>query len=351
MTPSRNKIIDIAKGIGIILVVFGHNWIVENKPGELFRIVFSFHVPLFFFLSGIFLKESESLQQFISAKTDSLLKPYLVVLTILGIGTILFHPTDVFTYFFGVIYASYPTIEWGHMWFLPHLFVSLLFSRGILHTTKYSKHRSRWIAGIATFMAIVGIAFINIFWQIDISKWSHSDRLFGNIKYLPGLPFSIDLIGISSACILFGFLARQKVKSIAFNLPIFSIALLTFSLLHYYFNPTMDLALRMYGYAPISSLLAILGVYIVIAISALLDRQVVLSKLLAYIGSSSLFILIFHGRVQNITFGILSQLNKFAYFNGIVSLIIAIIVPIVLLEITKRQPLLSAILLPRKLHS
>jgi polysaccharide biosynthesis protein PslL len=348
MTTSRNNIIDIAKGIGILLVVLGHNWIVLDKPGALFRIIFSFHVPLFFFLSGIFLKESEPLDRFIRSKIDTLLKPYLVVLAILGIGTLLFHRDTAFAYFFGVIYASYPTIIWGQMWFLPHLFVCLLLSWSILQMTKNFKHRSVWIGGIAVFLAIVGIACINTFWQIDIHNWSHVDLWFGKLKHLPGLPFSLDLIGISSAYVLFGFLARQKVQSMSFNLPTFSIALLAFAILHYYFNPTTDLASRIYGYPPISSLLAILGIYIVIAISALLDRQILLRKLLAYIGSSSLFILIFHTKIQNTVFEVLTRTSKFEYLNGIVSFIVASIVPITILEITKRQSLLSAILLPRK---
>jgi fucose 4-O-acetylase-like acetyltransferase len=53
---SRLEHIDVAKGIGIILVVLGHNWIIRTEKGELFRIIFSFHMPLFFFLSGVLFK-------------------------------------------------------------------------------------------------------------------------------------------------------------------------------------------------------------------------------------------------------------------------------------------------------
>ena len=38
----RNTTIDVAKGIGIILVVAGHNWSVLHPKGEVFRIIFSF---------------------------------------------------------------------------------------------------------------------------------------------------------------------------------------------------------------------------------------------------------------------------------------------------------------------
>jgi polysaccharide biosynthesis protein PslL len=347
---SRNSIIDIAKGIGIILVVFGHNWIVVHDKDVLFRVIFSFHVPLFFFLSGIFLRESGSLIQFIVSKGDSLLKPYLVMSILLGLAEVLSHSKSLLAYIFGAIYATIPVITWEQMWFLPHLFVALIFSSVIVRATKKFKHRLVSISCIAVFLAIVGVGFIDVFWRIDISNWSCTNLLFQKIKYipghLPGLPFSLDLIGISSACILLGFLTRDKVQHMTFNLPMFSISLLAFSLLHYYFHQTTDLALRKYANEPIGSLQAILGIYIVVAISALFDRYAIPRKILAYIGSSSLFILIFHGTIQNKTFDIFAKLSKLEYLSGILALIVAVTIPIVLLELTKRQSFLALLLLP-----
>ncbi len=45
----RIKEIDIAKGIGMILVIVGH----INASEYLTRLIFCFHMPLFFFLSGV----------------------------------------------------------------------------------------------------------------------------------------------------------------------------------------------------------------------------------------------------------------------------------------------------------
>lgn len=47
----RARWADIAKGLGILMVVFGH-W---GLPKFLHRAVYSFHMPLFFALSGVFL--------------------------------------------------------------------------------------------------------------------------------------------------------------------------------------------------------------------------------------------------------------------------------------------------------
>lgn len=48
MSRERLLYIDIARGISIILVVFGH--IVDLTPFEKF--FFSFHVPVFFMITG-----------------------------------------------------------------------------------------------------------------------------------------------------------------------------------------------------------------------------------------------------------------------------------------------------------
>ena len=47
---SRISAYDIAKGIGVILVVFGH---MNTYPTILQKIIYSFHMPLFFLLAGL----------------------------------------------------------------------------------------------------------------------------------------------------------------------------------------------------------------------------------------------------------------------------------------------------------
>lgn len=53
----RIEYIDIAKGIGILLVIAGHLFAYR---GPISRWIFSFHMPLFFILSGICYKMNSS---------------------------------------------------------------------------------------------------------------------------------------------------------------------------------------------------------------------------------------------------------------------------------------------------
>ena len=54
MTQEKSDIINIAKAIGITLMVIGH----AGCPSWLHDFIYVFHMPLFFFLSGYCLKES-----------------------------------------------------------------------------------------------------------------------------------------------------------------------------------------------------------------------------------------------------------------------------------------------------
>lgn len=67
----RNASIDIAKGIGIILVVFAH----MNYTQPYQNIIYGFHMPLFFIISGIlfFPEKYGSFPKFLKQKIRTLI--------------------------------------------------------------------------------------------------------------------------------------------------------------------------------------------------------------------------------------------------------------------------------------
>ncbi len=73
METKRIKWIDNAKGIGIILVMLGHTYL-DDKYVFWF---ISFHMALFFFLSGCTFYYTSDIKKFISRKCKSLLIPYV----------------------------------------------------------------------------------------------------------------------------------------------------------------------------------------------------------------------------------------------------------------------------------
>lgn len=67
----RKAYLDIAKGIGILLVVAGHT----DSPLQAF--LYQFHVPLFFFISGMLFHGDKPPRQYVCGKIRSLYLPYI----------------------------------------------------------------------------------------------------------------------------------------------------------------------------------------------------------------------------------------------------------------------------------
>ena len=67
---SRKKDIDIARGIAILCIIIGH----LGRPAinTINRVVFTFHVPIFFLISGFFFSEEGDILPFIKKKLKCL---------------------------------------------------------------------------------------------------------------------------------------------------------------------------------------------------------------------------------------------------------------------------------------
>lgn len=80
MAKQRIAYIDVAKGIGIILVVLGH-CLAYGCQNQFFRFIYSFHMPLFFFLSGYVFRSKDS-TAFFTSKIKTLLLPVIFFQTL-----------------------------------------------------------------------------------------------------------------------------------------------------------------------------------------------------------------------------------------------------------------------------
>lgn len=86
-TKKRIHYVDAAKAIAIILVIIGHCYWTIAIP-RLGRLIYSFHIPLFFIVSGFFLKNM-ALKKAIEKYAKAYLWPYLMIgLLIILVGII-----------------------------------------------------------------------------------------------------------------------------------------------------------------------------------------------------------------------------------------------------------------------
>lgn len=129
---NRNVQIDVCKGIGIILMLIGHSAVLMgNWSNLLFKIIYSFHMPLFFIISGYFFKPL-SFKDNVKKSGRRLLIPYLFASLISILLVWIIFPANVFSLIKGVFVGALgnynSTINFwpyqaGAVWFLLALFV------------------------------------------------------------------------------------------------------------------------------------------------------------------------------------------------------------------------------------
>ena len=85
ISTHRIEWIDVAKGLGMLLVVIGHC----NPPGWITAGIFAFHMPLFFVLSGFTYRWKDDFTAHLKKDFQRLIVPYLVTVCAVGVSLLI----------------------------------------------------------------------------------------------------------------------------------------------------------------------------------------------------------------------------------------------------------------------
>jgi fucose 4-O-acetylase-like acetyltransferase len=119
----RDKRLDLLKGIAIVLVVLGH--VIQNNVSNfddnlLFKIIYSFHMPLFMFISGILSSNTRKFNlQFIDKKFRTLVVPFVLWYILYYVIKGTYKEISIFEYIKMLIYSPD-----NGLWFLWILFLN-----------------------------------------------------------------------------------------------------------------------------------------------------------------------------------------------------------------------------------
>lgn len=301
---SRIEWIDIAKGLGILFVMLGHCYL-DTKYTFWF---ISFHMPLFFFLSGYTFRIKGKYFSFLNKKIKSLLVPYLffVIVTMLCNGLLAVTHGNHYDVI-GIIKLYLIQNRYTLLWFLTCLFLTeqFMFLLERLYLRLGSK-KEYWI--------IVSSAEFILFY-------------FYQIKIGIDLPWNADLVLIGLAFMNFGKYIHEieLMKKIQKkNLLLGSMLLLLcvcFSGYNYFYFGKVDWYSNQYGNVWLYLVSAFSGVFATIF---LLSR--IKCKSLAILGRNSL---IFYGLhrliIDNLVYVVYPKLRLQVNGETIISLILAIV--------------------------
>ncbi len=287
--------IDVARGMGILLVAMAHTGLSLVAP-YLHKLIYSFHMPLFFFLSGYFFDATTPFLAFLKKRFHAVLKPYLFTIFLIYLTSVSFTNMGFVTALGRIAKAMYGTgryIDWVQLWFLPSLFVTSLFAFGFyrLVLARLAPRAWRWLALLG--LQALAVYTLKAFYPFTLTVQGKEYELFG-------LPYSLDLALLSGFFYMLGNEVRQASLEKWFDKGWFlggtGAALVA---LTWFFPPRVDFNARIFESFPLNTLEAVLGILFVLALSKQIElRTKRLAAALKYIGLASLFILILHVPIQ-----------------------------------------------------
>jgi len=301
--------------VGILLVALGHNHIAAHDKATLWKLIFSFHLPLFLFLSGVTLN-AKSPRAAILPRIHALLKPAAFIGLLIFAKDILLH-RDAFESLKNVLFATGPTLPSDQpIWYLPHLFLAVSFTAFIVNIFNFTK--------LQYFFVCLALLVTSRITAVSPQ----------------GLPWSIDLLPFSVACLLAGYSLRMMVLTINPKLIHALIISAVFLTAQIFTGEFLDLNSRIMP-SIIGILLLCLGTAATISVTKILPEQ--LRTFFAYFGKASLFILLVHQPIDAIVSNLVLRHVEIKSIAAALGLLAGISVGLAIYEGTKRYSLIAAL--------
>lgn len=291
----KNRIlwVDIAKGIGIALVIVGHTFLNDSLWRKL---IFSFHMPLFFILAGYTFSVKPTKKVF-SSSAKRLLIPYCLVFlartTIAYARAESIDPERLMSSFLSILFASGTDVgPWGipaagMIWFLMALFLARLVLN--IGFTFFERHGTS-VAVQSAFWCAFGIVGICLGEPAKMLPFLSSSGIPEHIK----LPLSFDLTMVACFFMYAGYMFRKNGLDTLLDkwwtLPVAIIIWLIGCRFSY-----LELAARRYDFWLCGLLGAFAGSYIMFWISRCIETRLTFAiKPLAWMGECSMLLFCIH---------------------------------------------------------
>jgi len=282
-TTNRLKHIDIARGIAMLCIILGH-----FNVGVVNRIVFTFHVPIFFFITGYFISDKLSMKDFIKNKARTLLVPYICtcIITIL-LATIMAFASE------GVSGAWKAVTEW--------LYASL-YGAGNSFTEPF------YIKAIGALWFLLATFWGSVFLRIALNLKTGSRIVFVLVLFFAGVwtakeffwfPFSIQAGCCATLFMYLGHLLKgikNQIQKVSMEIKVLFSVFACIIWLGFIKNfQSFWLVRADVGRGAIDILGSICGCYMIFLVSMFLDKKTkYISNLLSFLGRYSLIMLCVH---------------------------------------------------------
>ena len=282
----RIEYIDVAKGIGILLVILGHVVSDDNYRmvdyENIYNFIYSFHMPLFLVITGLCLKESEKITKYTVLK---MMRTYLIPYAIWTVFYMaVFTVLEVWTgeKLLLMYYTAHAVSICGlaPLWFLLAIFISKL-------VVSCFKQLISTKAGTCVILIIFAAA------SIFFSFWYAGAKQYMNL-FLKNWLMGLFRIFPTTFFVMIGYKSKNCIKKIStlgtgIRISMIALMLVVQILLCHIYNERIDVHVYILGNQWLYFIKALNGTALILVIS-----QMIHSKVLTYIGSRTKELMILH---------------------------------------------------------
>ena len=297
----KNNYIAIAKALGIMLMVVGHS----GCPDYLYRFIYMFHMPLFFFCSGFFMKPAEKfvdVRKFVFRRFKGLYWPYVKW----SLLFLLFHNFFLSWKLYDPDYINYYSRSdfidrflhivftmTGHdqladpFWFFKQLLLSSILVFVVEYALRSFRSKLKYLI---VFLVLLSLTIISKFFG-----W--------------GLPviWNLSIIFLSACFFFLGYIYKKfELKTIPPYLGLLALMILILGV--YLYDDYLDMLWYTWKNVALYIVMALVGVFMALSFSQILERTP-FNHILYYIGNHTMIIFILHLLI----FKIVSLLKIFIY--------------------------------------
>jgi len=289
VNPPRDPLIDVARGIAIVLVVLGHNTAVSHAAPRFVDALFLFHVPLFFALSGFVLRPA-TLTASAARLARRLLLPFALAALAVGAVKSVTRDMPLTQTLEGIAWGTGQTLPWSHLWFLPALFVALLAAQWL---RAWSATRA-WRGALLLALLIIAA----LWWPPG--AWQGS----GPAGFAPpvGLPWSLDLLPVTLLFTWAGLWMATRPRA-AFLHPLPAALALAVFVAALLLGAGVDLNERIFEPAVLALAAAGAGILLALQLARATLASRALTWLAATLGRHTLTIFLLHVSLQKALLG------------------------------------------------
>lgn len=304
----RLTYLDVAKGIGILLVVIGHVYAFNRQIVDRFFVIwlYSFHMPLFFIISGMLIayKDEKDIWKFVKKRIKGILIPYVFfsIFSIIVFAIVNDFSREVFVQ---NVKATICGVGIDTLWFLPALF----FGEVIFFVLRNLLKNKYVICIISAIIYTLGNFMMKDYGLICL--------------FLGRICIAVGFIMIGNYTMN---LIRKR------NMPLYGLIVIAIlSVILSKINGLVDLNNLVFNNHILYLINSLIGTYLILEISKLIDIDEI-----TYWGRNTLIVMATHLNIIYILFNKILGIHSFGYVTGMIVFVLLLAVERIIIYVVNR---------------